>query len=782
MIDLSHLASQLPYEAMRDPELSLLDNNTRNRGQIVGDLDGDGLDEIIVGVEMGLLACKYNHSQLFVLWQQNLPQSFLQEGPPIGLGCTSDIDGDGADEIFLTATLPDKNMSRLWGFDTARNQIICDINLPVGPDRNGDGIWDGYYLAAGTLTNICEDGHAAVLLQCIVHYDAYPRGLIAIDPRDGTEIWRFDMGPNPIQNALWIGNLDEDGYDEVICTSTSPANLKGDLINSTSDDKSWLFAIDHDGELIWRQPLGEYFFASQLIVADLDGDGVSEIATATRHHGAGDFEDQLTVHALRTGEPLSQISVTSSYLGLEFLPSTEEMGGYLFTGSHENHISRYRFDGHDLICDRIAQLDSGANIMASGQCLPSTGMELIASTGAGDILILDENLSALASYPFEIPIAGVLKGTIWQPPRSSSRFITYTSQGRLALSFQPAHIRSLGWLWMLLGLAGAINTAAIFWWRRNRQKSLQPELLPKSIDREALRRVLNTAELSGHGQLKAIGGLKRVVWQLGSALDEESDVIKIEDGLKHSLTDYRASIHDTLEGFLSNTHNSGYQLDLVRRTQPALAKVWSIIQEIEGEELPRHTAKDIYDRLESPTAIAVDGINHLVIQLVEFFTVDAGEMVTCLIGLQAHDLAEAGITVEIQTPSNGKAPLCIIEASELRFILENLLGNAIEAMCESIKRTLTVSFHEFNETLSIRVSDSGIGVPPEKRESIFEVGISAKSNGGLGLPQSRVLLREWKGELNLEYSEVGSGSSFLLRIPKPRAGGNDDRTPISSNH
>ncbi|HEX9936114.1 MAG TPA: PAS domain-containing sensor histidine kinase [Longimicrobium sp.] len=76
----------------------------------------------------------------------------------------------------------------------------------------------------------------------------------------------------------------------------------------------------------------------------------------------------------------------------------------------------------------------------------------------------------------------------------------------------------------------------------------------------------------------------------------------------------------------------------------------------------------------------------------------------------------------------------------------------------------------------LRVTDTGIGIPPEKQPSVFEPFVqvdpsrTGRSEGsGLGLAISRDLARGMGGDLGLE-SEVGKGSTFTLSLPTAEDG------------
>jgi PAS domain S-box-containing protein len=110
------------------------------------------------------------------------------------------------------------------------------------------------------------------------------------------------------------------------------------------------------------------------------------------------------------------------------------------------------------------------------------------------------------------------------------------------------------------------------------------------------------------------------------------------------------------------------------------------------------------------------------------------------------------------------------DPERVRQILLNLLtnaikftpsGGAIDVMCDADPVCVVV-----------RVKDTGIGVPADKLDTIFEPFVQlerhqshGRAGAGLGLAISRDLARAMDGELSVE-SEVGQGSTFTLTLPR----------------
>ncbi len=113
------------------------------------------------------------------------------------------------------------------------------------------------------------------------------------------------------------------------------------------------------------------------------------------------------------------------------------------------------------------------------------------------------------------------------------------------------------------------------------------------------------------------------------------------------------------------------------------------------------------------------------------------------------------------------------DETRLRQVFFNMLSNAIK-----FTENGGVTLHALteNDLVIVRITDTGIGIPKEKFELVFEsfkqsdASHTRKYGGtGLGLAITKRLVEYMHGTIDIE-SEVGVGTTFICRIPLPVAG------------
>jgi signal transduction histidine kinase len=119
----------------------------------------------------------------------------------------------------------------------------------------------------------------------------------------------------------------------------------------------------------------------------------------------------------------------------------------------------------------------------------------------------------------------------------------------------------------------------------------------------------------------------------------------------------------------------------------------------------------------------------------------------------------------------GDALVAKADAERVQQILLNLIGNAIKFTEEG--GTVTVSARANREHIEVRVEDTGLGIPGDQLEAVFDPFFQVRPGRyetnqqgvGLGLAISRDLARSMGGDVTVQ-SEVGRGSRFTLQLPR----------------
>jgi sigma-B regulation protein RsbU (phosphoserine phosphatase) len=146
---------------------------------------------------------------------------------------------------------------------------------------------------------------------------------------------------------------------------------------------------------------------------------------------------------------------------------------------------------------------------------------------------------------------------------------------------------------------------------------------------------------------------------------------------------------------------------------------------------------------------------------------DLGEVVARAVETNRALFHDKGIGLAVPSP-DGPVPV-EADRDKLIQVLTNLLSNAAK-FTPAGGRVAVRTFREADRGV-VEVEDSGIGIPPDQLEAIFErfrqVGdtLTAKPEGaGLGLPISREIVQHHRGSITVR-SEPGRGSCFRVALP-----------------
>jgi signal transduction histidine kinase len=142
---------------------------------------------------------------------------------------------------------------------------------------------------------------------------------------------------------------------------------------------------------------------------------------------------------------------------------------------------------------------------------------------------------------------------------------------------------------------------------------------------------------------------------------------------------------------------------------------------------------------------------------------DLNEIIRQMVAL-LHDAANRQ-SISIRTDLDAALPTTVADRVQVQQVLMNLMLNSIEAITDESGELSVTSKRTEDGQLLISVSDSGIGLPGEEPERVFEAFFTTKPQGiGMGLSISRRIIESYGGRL-WASPNTGGGATFQFTLP-----------------
>jgi two-component system NtrC family sensor kinase len=191
-----------------------------------------------------------------------------------------------------------------------------------------------------------------------------------------------------------------------------------------------------------------------------------------------------------------------------------------------------------------------------------------------------------------------------------------------------------------------------------------------------------------------------------------------------------------------------------------------------GDDMSAHTAdmRDSLQLIENESRRCGDIVRSLLtfarVQPLNISDFDLNSIVAVTIKLVEHKLDLGNIVPRLELAPD--LPLLRGDAGQIEQMLLAIVMNAIEAMPR--EGNLRIATSHTGDSIVLRITDDGMGIPPDILPRLFEPFTTTKEEGkgvGLGLAISKAIVDRHGGTIDVQ-SEVGRGTTFTITLPCAR--------------
>lgn len=188
---------------------------------------------------------------------------------------------------------------------------------------------------------------------------------------------------------------------------------------------------------------------------------------------------------------------------------------------------------------------------------------------------------------------------------------------------------------------------------------------------------------------------------------------------------------------------------------------------------------DDYANMIERSLTRLKGMRNLIMDLLDLTKMESGKKERKLRDINLKDVVKMAMdtmepyaiqrSVKIKQFVEGDVHL-LADPDEMEIVFNNLISNAVKYNCDG--GSVKVELFDKKDHISIKVSDTGIGMSKDDMDKIFQDFVRIKNSktkeitgSGLGLSITKKMIEQYNGSIDVE-SEPDQGTTFLITLPR----------------
>lgn len=234
--------------------------------------------------------------------------------------------------------------------------------------------------------------------------------------------------------------------------------------------------------------------------------------------------------------------------------------------------------------------------------------------------------------------------------------------------------------------------------------------------------------------------------------------------LQHAYDELRSTVDQLL---IADRHSSLGRMSasIVHEIRNPLSAILGAAEALESAVPPNHEKAEFLEIIEREAerlnGLATDFLQFARPRSSELLPTSPREIIESVCNLANKQAVKSGVQMDMAV--SDALPLVLMDAEQMKQALLNLILNGIDAMPEGGQ--LTISANQRGDELQIAVQDTGKGIDPAVRDSLFSPFVTTKARGtGLGLAIAHRLVDQHGGCITADDT-IDGGAVFRIRLP-----------------